>query len=94
MIQIAFVYPMKMHTLLSHSRILICKKAFSMSPHTKIGLNRDLTEISHIEFWSRAPVSRQSFSEAEFLVGFDGPSYTILSLSVSDDSLMTGLCGK
>ena len=65
-----------------------------MSPHNKIGLNRDLTKISHVEFWRRGPISRQSYREAEFLVGFEEASYTILSLVASADSLMTGLCGK
>ena len=65
-----------------------------MSPHNKIGLNRDLTKTSHIEFWRGGPVFRQSFRETEFLVGFQEASYAILTLVVSADSLMTGLCGK
>ena len=40
-----------------------------MSKHNKIGSNRDLTKVSHIEFWREGPVSRQSFREAEVLVG-------------------------
>ena len=34
------------------------------------------------------------FKEVESLVGFEEASYTILSLVVLADSLMTGLCGK
>ena len=57
-----------------------------MSPHNPT--------ISHNEFWRGGPVFRQSFREAEFLAGFEEASYTILTLVVSADSLMTGLCGK
>ena len=64
-----------------------------MPPH-KIGLNRDLTKIPHTGFWRGRPISGQSFREAEFLVGFEEASCTILSLVVSADSLMTGLCCK
>ena len=63
-----------------------------MSRHNKLALNRDLIKISHIEIWRRGPISRQSFREAEFLVGFEEASYIILSLVVWADSLMTGLC--
>ena len=76
-------------TFLSHSRILICKRTFSISPHNKIGLNRDLTKISYIEFWRGEPISWQSFREEEFLFGFEEASYMILSLLVLADSLMT-----
>ena len=59
-----------------------------MSPHNKIGLNHDLTKISHIEFCRGWP-----YREAEFLIVFEEASYTILSLVVSADSLRTGTCG-
>ena len=65
-----------------------------ISPHNKIGLNHDLTKISHIELWRGGLVSRQSLREAEFLVDFEKAPYKILSLVVSAHSLMTGLCGK
>ena len=32
--------------------------------------------MPHTEFWRGRPVSRQSFREAEFLVGFEEASYT------------------
>ena len=82
----------KRKTFLLHSRILICKKTFPISPPSKIGLNHDRTKISHIEFWRGGTVSSQSFREAEFLVGFEEALYTILSLVVSTDSLMIHLC--
>ena len=42
----------------------------------------------------RRTCSRQSFREAELFVGSEEASYTILSLVVLADSLITGMCGK
>ena len=39
-----------LNTSLSDSRILICRKAISISPHKRMGLKRDLIRISHSEF--------------------------------------------
>ena len=79
----------------SHTpRIFICINTFLISSHNKIGLNRDLTKISRIEFWRGRPISRQSFRETEFLVASEEASYMILSLVVSADFLMAGPCRK
>ena len=76
----------------SHTSIFLSVRR--SSPHNKIGLNCYLTKISHIEIWRVGPVSRQLFREAEFLVGFEEVLYTILSLVLLTDSLMTDLCNK
>ena len=58
-----------LNTSLSDSRILICRKAFSISPHNRMGLKRDLMRISHSEFYNEGPVFRHSFKDTESLFG-------------------------
>ena len=58
----------KRNKSLPHSRMGICRKAFSISPHSNIGLNLDLVRISQTKFYNRGPVSRHSFNDTFFVV--------------------------
>ena len=60
---------LNINIFLSDSRILIHRKAFSISLHKRMGLKRDLMRISHSEFCSGEQVSRQSFKYTESLFG-------------------------
>ena len=73
---------------LSDSLVLIGRKAFLTLPLNKIGFNLYLTRLSHCKFWRKEPVSKHSFRENEFLVGFEETSYTIVSFIILADVYM------
>ena len=64
-----FLTQWNLNTSLSDFRVLICKKAFSIFPHNRMGQKRVLIRISHSEFCSGGPVSSHSFKDNDSLFG-------------------------